>query len=306
MRKNLENSISMFKTVKAVCEENITTISANAGLDDTYKRYLLLLDQTETLAKEQTLNRTGITKDKKIVREKLALLVESASGIIKAHSDSINNFDTFTSVNMSLTKLRTMRDQLFVAHTQTVIDILTVQQANLAAFGVDAAYISNLTDMFNKFADISTQPTVARNNKSTATLQLKIKVKEVLIFLKNELDNAMLIVKITNPTFYITYRNARKTIDSGIRHQDIITGSITGVVKQDETNQVIPNALVEIVGTETMIITNNLGEFTIINIPPDTYTLKVSIGNFEIKMVENVVVTANIDTELEIKLKPVV
>ncbi len=306
MRKNLENSISMFKTVKAVCEENITTISANAGLDDTYKRYLLLLDQTETLAKEQTLNRTGITKDKKIVREKLALLVESASGIIKAHSDSINNFDTFTSVNMSLTKLRTMRDQLFVAHTQTVIDILTVQQANLAAFGVDAAYISNLTDMFNKFADISTQPTVARNNKSTATLQLKIKVKEVLIFLKNELDNAMLIVKITNPTFYMTYRNARKTIDSGIRHQDIITGSITGVVKQDETNQVIPNALVEIVGTETMIITNNLGEFTIINIPPDTYTLKVSIGNFEIKMVENVVVTANIDTELEIKLKPVV
>lgn len=104
----------------------------------------------------------------------------------------------------------------------------------------------------------------------------------------------------------MTYRNARKTIDSGIRHQDIVTGSITGVVKQDETNQVIPNALVEIVGTETMIITNNLGEFIIINIPPNTYTLKVSIGNFEIKMVENVVVTANIDTELEIKLKPVV
>jgi hypothetical protein len=304
MRKNLENSISMFETVKAVCDDNITIISANAGLDDTYKRYLILLSQTELLAQEQTRNRTGITIDKKKMREKLVLLVEAASGIIKAHFDSTSNFNIFTSVNLSLTRLRTMRDQLFVAHTQIVIDLLTTHQAILAPFGVDAAYIATLTDIMSKFAIISTQPTVARNNKSTATLQLKNKVKEVLTFLKNELDNAMLIVKITNPTFYMTYRNARKTIDSGIRHQDIVTGSITGVVKQDETNQVIPNALVEIVGTETMIITNNLGEFTIINIPPNTYTLKVSIGNFEIKMVENVVVAANEDTEIEIKLTP--
>lgn len=304
MRKNLENSISMFETVKAVCDDNITIINANAGLDDTYKRYLILLSQTEVLAQEQTRNRTGITIDKKKMREKLVLLVEAASGIIKAHFDSASNFDIFTSVNLSLTRLRTMRDQLFVAHTQIVIDLLTTHQAILAPFGVDAAYIATLTDIMSKFANISTQPTVARNNKSTATLQLKNKVKEVLTFLKNELDNAMLIVKITNPTFYMTYRNARKTIDSGIRHQDIVTGSITGVVKQDETNQVIPNALVEIVGTETMIITNNLGEFTIINIPPNTYTLKVSIGNFEIKMVENVVVAANEDTEIEIKLTP--
>ena len=304
MRKNLENSISMFETVKAVCDDNITIINSNAGLDDTYKRYLILLSQTEVLAQEQTRNRTGITIDKKKMREKLVLLVEAASGIIKAHFDSASNFDIFTSVNLSLTRLRTMRDQLFVAHTQIVIDLLTTHQAILAPFGVDAAYIATLTDIMSKFANISTQPTVARNNKSTATLQLKNKVKEVLTFLKNELDNAMLVVKITNPTFYMTYRNARKTIDSGIRHQDIVTGSITGVVKQDETNQVIPNALVEIVGTETMIITNNLGEFTIINIPPNTYTLKVSIGNFEIKMVENVVVAANEDTELEIKLTP--
>lgn len=294
----------MFETVKAVCDDNITIINSNAGLDDTYKRYLILLSQTEVLAQEQTRNRTGITIDKKKMREKLVLLVEAASGIIKAHFDSASNFDIFTSVNLSLTRLRTMRDQLFVAHTQIVIDLLTTHQAILAPFGVDAAYIATLTDIMSKFANISTQPTVARNNKSTATLQLKNKVKEVLTFLKNELDNAMLIVKITNPTFYMTYRNARKTIDSGIRHQDIVTGSITGVVKQDETNQVIPNALVEIVGTETMIITNNLGEFTIINIPPNTYTLKVSIGNFEIKMVENVVVAANEDTEIEIKLTP--
>ena len=304
MKKQAENSISMFETVKAVCDANITIIATNAGLNNTYKKYLILLAETELLAQEQTLNRTGITIDKKKMREKLALLVETASGIIKTYFDSVNNFDIYTSVNVSLTKLRTMRDQLLVAHTQTVIDLLTAHQADLAPFGVDAAYITNLSDMQIKYANLSTLPTVARNNKSTATLQLKDKVKEVLTFLKNELDNAMLVVKLSNPAFYITYRNARKTIDSGIRHQEITTGSITGVVKQEETNTVIPNALVEIVGTETVIITDNLGEFTIINIPPATYMLKVSIGNYDIKTVDNIVVTENENTEVEINLTP--
>lgn len=304
MNKKTENSISMFKTVKAVCEANIAVINANVGINNTYNQYLLLLNNVELLAQEQTLNRTGITIDKKNARESLALLVEGASGIIKAHFDSVNNFDIFTSVNLSFTKLRTMRDQLFIAHSQTVLSLLTTHQAVLAPFGVDAAYISNINNMHTQYINIVAKPTMARNDKSTATLLLKIKVKEVSTFLKNELDNAMLIVKLTDTSFYITYRNARKIIDSGIRHEEILTGTITGIVKDEVNNQVISDALVEIIGTETIVITNNLGEFTIINIPPDTYSVKVSIGNYNVKLIENIIVAANENTEIEIKLTP--
>jgi hypothetical protein len=304
MNKKTENSISMFKTVKAVCEANIAVINANVGINNTYNQYLLLLNNVELLAQEQTLNRTGITIDKKNARESLALLVEGASGIIKAHFDSVNNFDIFTSVNLSFTKLRTMRDQLFIAHSQTVLSLLATHQAVLAPFGVDAAYISNINNMLTQYINIVAKPTMARNDKSTATLLLKIKVKEVSTFLKNELDNAMLIVKLTHTSLYITYRNARKIIDSGIRHEEILTGTITGVVKDEVNNQIISDALIEIIGTETIVITNNLGEFTIINIPPDSYSVKVSIGNYNVKLIENIIVAANENTEIEIKLTP--
>ncbi|MCC6515080.1 MAG: carboxypeptidase regulatory-like domain-containing protein [Chitinophagales bacterium] len=304
MEKKNENSISMFKTVKAVCETNIAVINANVGLNNTYNQYLLLLSNLELLAQEQTLNRTGITIDKKNAREALALLVEGASGIIKAHFDSVSNYDVFVSVNLSFTKLRIMRDQLFIAHTQTVINLLTTHQAVLAPFGVDAAYITNISNALTQYINIVAKPTEARNNKSTATLLLKTKIKEIATFLKNELDNAMLVVKITNTSFYVTFRNARRIIDNGIRHEETVTGTITGVVKDETNNQVIPDALVEIVGTPTIVLTDNLGEFTIISIPPETYTIRVSIGNYDIKLIDNIIVTANENTQVEIKLTP--
>ncbi len=41
MNKKTENSISMFKTVKAVCEANIAVITANKGITNTYNQYHL-------------------------------------------------------------------------------------------------------------------------------------------------------------------------------------------------------------------------------------------------------------------------
>ncbi len=93
MRKEIENSISMFKTVKAVCDVNIAVINSNVGLNTTYNQYLILLGNTEQLVMEQTLDRTGITLDKKDQRDLLANLVEAASGIIKAFFDSVHNND---------------------------------------------------------------------------------------------------------------------------------------------------------------------------------------------------------------------
>ncbi len=304
MEKKTENSVSMFKTVKAVCDVNIAVINANVGLNNTYNQFLTRINEIEALARNQTLIRSGITVDKKYAREQLALLVEAAAGIIKAHFDSVNNFDVFNAVNVSASKLRTMRDQLFIIHTQNVVGILSNYQADLAPFGVDAAYITNISTVFAAYENIAPQPTVARNNKSTATKLLKEKVSKMLIFLKNELNNAMLIIKVSHPEIYNTYLNARKTVDNGIRHQDILLGAIKGVVKDETSNQVLPSVLIEIVGTETIVITNNLGEFTIIDIPPATYILKASIGNYDVKLVDNITVTANGNTEVEIKLTP--
>jgi len=306
MEKRIENTISMFKTVQTVCELNMALITPNVGLNTTHTHFEAMFNALLPVAQVQIKNRKGITKDKHEARENLILAVEQATGIIKAHFDSVHNHDIFTSVSVTLSRLRTMRDIQLVPYVQNVIDLLTTHQVVLLPFGVDAAYISNLTDLLTVYNTILSMPTAARNSKSTATLELKNKTRELSVFLQNELDNAMLILKTTQPTFYKTYRNARRIVDNGIRHIETKTGKIKGVVKDQVTNLVISDALIEVINTPTLVVTDELGEFTIANVPPATYSIKVSVGNYDTKTIDNITVTAPDTTELEIKLAPAV
>lgn len=306
MNKRIENNLSMFKTVQTVCDINLALITPNVGLNNTYTQFNTLMNSVTPIAQVQTTNKKGIAIDKKRARQNLVLAIEVATGIIKAHFDSVQNAEIFLSVNVSFSRLQNMRDSLFVIYAENVIALLNTHQLTLAPFGVDAAFITNITTLLGDYIQIISMPTAARNSISTATAELKMKRTEIANFLNNELDNAMLVLKQSEPTFYFTYRNARKIIDSGIRHKDNTLGKIEGVIKDEVTNQVIADALIEIINTDTLVISNELGAFTIINIPAGTYDIKVSVGNYDNKTIENIVVTAAQTTALDIKLTSMV
>ncbi|MFN8281601.1 MAG: carboxypeptidase-like regulatory domain-containing protein [Chitinophagales bacterium] len=302
MRKRIENQITMLRTVATVCNINIALISANAGLNSIYLQFIAMLNALMPVAQAQILNRKGVAMNKKDAREKLALAVEEAQGIIMAHFNSVNDHDIFTAANVSLTKLRSMRDMKMLIHTQNIIDLLNEHQLVLTPFGVDAAYINNLQALFTIFDDIVSRPTVASNIRKAATADLEARIKLISVFLNNDLDKAMLVLKRTQPEFYKTYVNARNIIDNGVRHDDIVTGTLKGVIKEETTGIVIPNALVQIINTLAMVITNELGEFTITEIIPETYSIKISAGAYNIKTIDNVTITAGEETILDIHL----
>jgi hypothetical protein len=304
MNKKNENRISMFKTVSDYCESNIALINANAGLATIYQRFVDKLDKLLPIAQAQMLNRKGIAQNKKDLRLKLALALEEASGIIMSHFDSINDHDIYTEANVTISRLKTMRDMKLLIHAQTIIDLLTTHQAVLAPFGVDAAYIANITAFRTEFDAIVAAPTMGSNARKTATAELEFLIKEIMAILNKELDNAMLVIKTAKPTVYKTYVNARRIIDNGIRHNAQITGTIKGVVKDETTDQIIADALVEIINTDTLVISNELGEFSIVSVPAGTYDIKVSAGNYEMKTVENVVVALAETAMIEVKLTP--
>ena len=301
MNKNIENSLSMFKTVKAVCDNNIAIINTNAGLQDTCDAYNRLLSEMDLLGQNQIKNRTGITKDKQQAREKLELAIEEASGIIRAQFDREHNFEVFNLVNKPMSTIQGMRDQLLIAHGRLVRDLLIQHERALANFGVDAAYHSNYRDVLENYIDIVAKPTMSRNDRATTTLLLSNKTREITNFLKNELDGAMLLIKKDNFHVYQTYRNARKIVNNGIRHNPLL-GIISGIVKQEESGIPMAAVLVEVIGTETVIVTNETGAFTIIDVPPATYSIKASASGCEVKMIENIVVTAQQITNIEIRM----
>lgn len=303
MKGSIENKITMFKTVFTHCMQNIIIIAANAGLNTVFLEFAALFASIQPTAQIQIKNNKGITKNKLDARLQLVNGLFKAAGVLMTHFSGVHDHEIYDKVNINKSTLKAMRDMELSVHAQNVIDLITEHQVVLLPFGVDAAYITTLETLRDAFADRLALPTVASNTKKAATSDLSVEVKLVDVFLKTRLDPAMRVLMDSEPMFYKKYVNGRRINNVGIRHKNT-TGTLHGIVKDEETHHIITDALIEIVNTQTMIVTNELGEFTIAGIPPGTYTIKISAGGYAIKTVENIVIVAKQTTEIEINLTP--
>lgn len=80
------------------------------------------------------------------------------------------------------------------------------------------------------------------------------------------------------------------------------TGKLTGKASDSKTGEALPGATVQIVGTSTGAVTNESGEFVILNIPPGNYSVKVSFIGYNPFTINNVRINADFTTTIEAKL----
>ncbi len=101
------------------------------------------------------------------------------------------------------------------------------------------------------------------------------------------------------------------TLIPGVIFADIY-GKLIGKVT-DESGKPLPGANVFVVGTKLGTATDSDGNYFILNIPPGTYTIKVTYLGYESKEIEGIVIEADRSTflnvilkESPIKVKPIV
>ncbi|MFN4084210.1 MAG: TonB-dependent receptor [Bacteroidia bacterium] len=82
------------------------------------------------------------------------------------------------------------------------------------------------------------------------------------------------------------------------------TGTITGVVKDKNTQELLTGASLILEGTNIGSTTDENGRFKIINIPPKTYNLKVQYIGYKPKTLFNLVVTTGNILNYNIELEP--
>lgn len=80
------------------------------------------------------------------------------------------------------------------------------------------------------------------------------------------------------------------------------TGKIAGKVLDTSTLEPLPGANVQLVGSNRGTATGMDGAFYLINLPPGTYAIRISMIGYEIKTVENIRVSVNRTTEVNAKL----
>lgn len=83
-------------------------------------------------------------------------------------------------------------------------------------------------------------------------------------------------------------------------------GKIAGTVTDEETGEALAGAQVMIVGTTMGAATNAQGQYFILNVPPGTYSLRVTFMGYATKEITNVRSQLDVTTMLDIKLKQTV
>lgn len=81
------------------------------------------------------------------------------------------------------------------------------------------------------------------------------------------------------------------------------TGKITGQVTDSETGQSLPGVNVVLVGTNLGAATDENGNCTILNIPPDEYTVQASFIGYAQTQVSNVEVNIDLTTRVDFQLQ---
>lgn len=82
-----------------------------------------------------------------------------------------------------------------------------------------------------------------------------------------------------------------------------VTGKISGKLTLSSTGESIHGATIQIVGTNFGSVSNQTGRFTILNLPPDKYSVKISFIGLETIQLEAVQVTADLTTWLNLQMK---
>lgn len=82
------------------------------------------------------------------------------------------------------------------------------------------------------------------------------------------------------------------------------SGKIAGKIIDKETGEALIGANVVLVGTYLGAASDEEGKYYIIGIPPATYTLRVSMVGYHTIFVENVLVRADLTSEINIQLEP--
>jgi hypothetical protein len=239
MTDRQEDWMSMMQTLLVIRGHNAAEIAAIPDLDSDFDDLKTEITAIHTLSQTQLRRTTGVARDKKAVRMELVEMTTTVSGAVKAYASKAKNHTLFQEVKYTNSQLRDMRDEALAPTCRLVHQRANANLAALAGRGIDALLLADFMALINEFDGRSESTRVATVEKSTATAGIVTHLKSGLKIVKERLDGGMRIFTLSQPELYITYRHARKIVNTGHRKKKgVPIGDLSFHVKDAAGNPV--------------------------------------------------------------------
>lgn len=273
MKKQINNHSKMFNTIIAVLMSNQTIWNTIVAMVDAVTGLKTTVANIISIGLVQAQSTKGITLNKKQVRAGLTSKVMTLIGGLRAFAMATGNEQLLKDCRFTESQIKHMTTTRFTTTCQFIINLALTYKIELADYNITAAYITaTVTDAATYISCIPQtreKITIIKN----ATQQLNQLVAAGMSQVKI-LDQFMLTFKESNPNFYAQYKDARKIIDAGIRHNKF-TGKVV------KGNFAVSGALIEVLNEDKTGVTAWNGEFEIEGVHTGPFSIKVKDGTDE-------------------------
>ncbi|MEQ1678539.1 MAG: carboxypeptidase regulatory-like domain-containing protein, partial [Chitinophagaceae bacterium] len=296
MNKKQEAKLGMGQAVILHCDKYIALINTLPAFIIVLNAFKMVVSSIRNTVQREARNISGITVDKKELRETLAKQANVLAAVIYSYASASGNNTLKAEVDYTYSHLRNLRDDELGPTCMIIHKAAEVNLVSLIDYNITPPVLDSFKAMVYEYTGIVATPRNATAGRKALNSSLKNLFQEFDTILNERMDTLALALQQDNPEFYEEYKNNRIIVDPGTSPTQA-AGTVT-IKGNDNT---LKGVLVNVEGQEYFTNTKPDGSFKLKIPVPGSYTLlftkdgyQTSSAAVEIKLGQ----TATADMEL--------
>ena len=287
MTNRNEDFVGMVKLCLNVWEAKQSVFGNIIAVKEAFTRIAALKDALDEKIVKQSLTIGGKTVIKKDLRKKMSELSAQIGAIIAGYAFNVKNEDLKKVVDFPISVYNKKRDEEVAFLCKNVLAKANENIANLADYGITQAMVEQLDTYINSYTSSTKKNELDVEERVGYTKEVRELIAQLRDEIENNLDKVMMIFQFSNPSEYQLYMQARNSMPK--RHAKKSNGEVTeeeagiltGMVSDKADGLPIAGATVKLTGTDYKTETDSDGEYLFDSLPAGTYTVEISILDYQ-------------------------
>lgn len=296
MIKQQNSNYDMFLSVQSHFEDHETAWNTNIPIVNAKEKFDVFINQVQEALQLQLTNNSGITLEKKAIRERLEMQTHLLASGATAYAMLTKDTELLLQTKYTRSDLRNFRAAELQSVATNMATNVEPKISALAPYGITPETLATLRVTVALFAANISKPKESIKLKKEATAAIALLIKDASLLLKTQLDLLVIGLEATEPQFVSIYKLLRR-----LRKPSRTTLSLTTLIVDASTLLPIAGASLEVLEDKIKRVSSSNGINTIKNISEGPHELKVSHKDYK-EVVEKFTTVKGETTKLIIKL----
>jgi len=303
MIKHHINKLRMLDAFLSQLNTSAAPLNQLPNFSDYAEELGALVTGVGTLHRQQLENSLGISEDKRIRREALVTSIGELVKRCSAYAANSNDYTRFGAINMPVSRMNRMSQNLLYEFTGKVIQLCTENLELLAAYGVTQDMADGATANREAYRQIMPEVKVAIAKRRTATVAIAGSFKQIAVLLK-KMDQLVALTSESYPDFYKSYKNLRRVDHLKGRSSGSQNTGICGTVVNLETGLNQEGVTMTVVGANLTTLTDSEGYYSFKLSKAGTYAVSAYLKGYTAVVDDDVEVAEGSMTTADFNLEP--